>query len=104
MHLLNFQPNIRICFSTWDYLIARKRWWIASFVATFQSFRAEYAPPATHARLYHLIVERRSARLRAPLHHLEPEVGGAWCLDRASPPQFDPLRVETLKEPNAITK
>jgi hypothetical protein len=66
--------------------------------------RAEYAPPATHARLHHLIVERRSDRLRAPLHHLEPEVGDVRCIDRANLPQFDPFRVETRKEPGAVTE
>ncbi len=33
MHLLNLQPHTRICFSTRDSLIARKRRWIASCVA-----------------------------------------------------------------------
>ena len=61
--------------------------------------RAEYAPPATHARLHHLIGERRSARLRAPLHHLEPKVGSGRGISRARFSQFDPLGVEILKEP-----
>src|SRR5260370_9288420 len=46
----------------------------------------------------------RSARLRAPLHHLEPEVGGARCVDRANLPQFDPLRVEILEKPDAAAE
>jgi hypothetical protein len=41
---------------------------------------------------------------RASLHHFESEVGGARCLDRACPPQFDPLRVEILEEPDAAAE
>src|SRR2546428_10157305 len=40
----------------------------------------------------------------ASLHHFESEVGGARCLDRACPPQFDPLRVEILEEPDAVAE
>src|SRR5438105_15702966 len=105
MHLLNFQPHTRIWFSTWDSLpsteaqVDRLLW-----CDHFCRARAEYAPPATHVRLHHLIGERRSARLRAPLHHLEPKVGSGRGIGRARFSQFDPLGVETLKEPNAITK
>src|SRR2546426_9364955 len=42
--------------------------------------------------------------LRGSLHHFESEVGGARCLDRACPPQFDPLRVETLEESDAAAE
>jgi hypothetical protein len=38
------------------------------------------------------------------LPHFESEVGGARCLDRARPPQFDPLRVELLEEPDAVAE
>src|SRR5439155_14342586 len=42
--------------------------------------------------------------LPASLHHFESEVGGARCLDRTEPPQFDPLRIETLEEPDAAAE
>jgi hypothetical protein len=45
-----------------------------------------------------------SRGLRASLHHFESKVGGARCLDRACPPQFDPLRVEILEEPDAAAE
>jgi hypothetical protein len=31
-------------------------------------------------------------------------VGGARCLGRTEPPQFDPLRIETLEEPDAAAE
>jgi hypothetical protein len=47
----------------------------------------------------HLDVNRaqRSSGSRVSLHHFESEVGGARCLDRTRPPQFEPLRIEILE-------
>jgi hypothetical protein len=41
--------------------------------------------------------EARGRGLRASLHHFESEVGGARCLDRVCPPQFDPIGAEILE-------
>src|SRR3982074_3160395 len=46
----------------------------------------------------------RSRGLRASLHHFQSEVCGARCLDRTEPPQFDPLRIETLEEPDSAAE
>src|SRR6266508_428665 len=42
--------------------------------------------------------------LRMSFHHFESEVGGARCLDRTCPPQFDSLRVEILEEPDTAAE
>jgi hypothetical protein len=42
--------------------------------------------------------------LRLSLHQFESEVGGARCLDRTCPPQFDSLRVEILEEPDTAAE
>jgi hypothetical protein len=36
--------------------------------------------------------------------YFESEVGSARCLDRTEPPQFDPLRIESLEEPDAAAE
>jgi len=42
--------------------------------------------------------------IRVSLHHFESEVGGARCLDRTCPPQFDSRRVEILEEPDTAAE